>query len=415
MKLCTDAHPAHDHLMVRHSREIAAKLRTLAVMLRRHDQHCWAIGDLVANLVGRHRLRLGAIAKKVGYSKARLSEFHVTAKTFTADQRNAGFYSSLMARRIWKAMPRLEMTPLAIRAEIVKLRGKRPRQIRAHFVEILLGKEKRRALAQGIRFEGSAQTMVNQAHHGDWRDIVPRLPNAGVKLFICDPPFGGYSWRGEGGYLSGRADTNGLRNESDNNTNEAALLVTLPLFAACLPKLAPGGCLLLFQPGGKPDRPEVLMEAQKEGWACLYGLTWLKSTYTPSDCAYPYVPASERILVFARRDDRLEWHEAGLSRSDVLSFPSVTRDATRNMIAGRTPLQAVHMFQKPYELGEFLVRKHTHAGDLAVEPFGCSGEFSIAAARLGRRWVYIESNAENYRWGSQRIAEAVQSAPAKVG
>ena len=57
------------------------------------------------------------------------------------------------------------------------------------------------------------------------------------------------------------AHTSGLRTDSDNNTDPSALNVTLPLFEMCLPRLAVGGCLLLFQSGGKPDRPEILTEA----------------------------------------------------------------------------------------------------------------------------------------------------------
>lgn len=386
--------------------QVACKIRKLARMLKKHDRHCWRIGDLVADLVSHHRLRLGQIAKRAGYSKARLSEFHLTARTFSNDQRNEGnFHDALMARRIWKMLPRLSMTPAAIRSDITKLRGKRPRQIRAYFVKKLLEKEKRAALTNGTQVEAQTNYLINIAHHSDWRSVVPRLPDGSVKLFLCDPPFGGYSWREHGGYTSGRADTNCLRDEADNNTENAALAVTLPLFEECLPKLAAGGCLLLLQPGGKPDRPEILMEASKCGWECLYGLTWLKSTYTPSDCAYPYVPSSERILVFVRQGDRLEWHEAGLSRSDVLEFPSVIIGATMKMLKGDIPLRTYHMFQMPDDLCEFLIRKHTHPGDLTVEPFGCSGAFSIAAAKLERRWVYIESNEANYRWGSERLSE----------
>jgi hypothetical protein len=391
-------------------------MRKLAVLLKRHDRRCWEIGDVVADLVGRHRLLLSVIAKAVGYSKARLSEFHLTAKTFTPAQRREGnFYDALMARRIWKAIPRLGMTPLVIRAEIMRLRGKRPRQIRVHFVQILLERERRKALTQGRKIAPSSLSLADRCYQSDWRDVIPKLPGGSVKVFLCDPPFGGYSWRGDGGYLSSRADGSGLRVDSDNNNAEEAIAVTLPLFGMCLPKLAEGGCMLLFQPGGKPDRVEVLTEAAKHGWACPFGLTWLKETPAPSDCAYPYAPTSERILVFIREGDVLQWHESGLPRADVFSFDSLTRDATRKMIQGKTVSQTLHMFQKPDALAEFLVKKHSHPGDLIVEPFGCSGTFSITAGRLGRRWLYVESNAENYRWGSRRIAEAVADLSAQAG
>jgi len=326
--------------------EIDAKLTMLAEMLRQQDSQCWKIGDVVADLLDRHRLKLFQISAEVGYSKARLSEFHLTSRTFPPCQRDVGsFYDSLMARRVWKAIPRLEMSPMAIRSEIIKLHGKRHRQIRAYFVNILLERERKDSIKAAGVIVNSRGGLINRAHHGDWRDVVPNLPDDSVKVFLCDPPFGGYSWRDDGGYMSSRADANGLRTESDNNSEEQALAVTLPLFKTCLPKLAPGGCLLLFQAGGKADRAEVLAEAAEAGWDCLYGLTWQKNTHTPSDCAYPYAPSTERILVFVRRGDHLEWHESGLPRSDVLHFPSETPGLTMKMIRGQRKLGSFHMFR----------------------------------------------------------------------
>lgn len=399
---------------VRHAGEVAQKLSRLRLLLKAHDRRCWEIGDLCAELIDRHRLRLAEISHRVGYSQARLSELHLTARAFAPDQREEGtFYDALMARSVCRRLPRLGMPLVAVRREIQTLRGKRPRQIRAHFVQKLIAQDQNQVLA---RTAGRREDrFVNAVHHADWRDVVPRLPDQSVKLFMCDPPFGGYAWRPAGGYRSGRADTNGLRVESDHNTAEEALAVTLPLFSACLPKLAAGGCLLLFQPGAKPDRADVLLEAQRQGWVCLYGLVWQKDTCTPSDCAYPYVPASERILVFAREGDRLEWHEQGLSRSDVLHFPSLTQRASVQMERGRLPYRSIHMFQKPPQLCEFLVRKHTHPGELVVEPFGCSGSGCVAAAGLGRRWVYIESHSINFEWGSTRVLEVATGAQRSAG
>lgn len=394
--------PSH----VRHGDGIDKKLRKLRVLLADHDRRCWEIGDLCAELITRHRMRLKNVAVAVGYSKARLSELHLTARAFPPEQRGEGtFYDALMARSVCRRLPRLQMPLVAVRREITNLRGKRPRQIRAHFVEKLIVQDQNATLARSAA-PRNGSSLINAPHHGDWRKVVPQVPTNSVKLFICDPPFGGYTWRPAGGYQSGRGDTNGLRSESDNNTAEEALAVTLPLFEASLTKLAPGGCMLLFQPGGKPDRAELLAETAKQGWDCLYALVWEKGTCAPSDCAYPYAPSSERILVFTRKGDRLEWHEQGLSRSDVLRFDSVTQQATARMERGSLAFRSIHMFQKPAGLCEFLVRKHTHPGDLVVEPFGCSGSGCVAAKQLGRRWVYIESNPDNFNWGRSRVAAA---------
>lgn len=79
------------------------------------------------------------------------------------------------------------------------------------------------------------------------------------------------------------------------------------------------------------------------------------------------------------------------------------------------PYGDYHMFQKPPELMEFLVQHHSFPGDLVVEPYGCSGSGAIASAKLNRRWVYVESNEENYLWGSQRVMKAVSEGSVKAG
>ena len=185
-----------------------------------------------------------------------------------------------------------------------------------------------------------------------------------------------------------------------------------------MPKLAPGGCILLFQAGGKPDRPAVLAEAEQQGWTCLYAISWHKgASRAPVDTAEPYWASSERILVFARGGEHLESAEVSLNRSDIMSIPSITQNAAIKMSHGKSGLTFydLHQFQKPAELMQNLIRKHTFSGDLVVDAFSCSGVTCIEAARLGRRWVYIESNKNNFEWGSQRVMKNLNELQVKAG
>jgi len=56
-----------------------------------------------------------------------------------------------------------------------------------------------------------------------------------------------------------------------------------------------------------------------------------------------------------------------------------------------------------------LIGKHTHPGELVIEPFGGSGSGSAcrAAAELGRHWVYCETNAGAFDLGSVNIANTI--------
>lgn len=295
------------------------------------------------------------------------------------------------------------MTPDEICHEVKKLQGRRPKQVKSYFVQMMVRRNANKAMAKSAKEMNLSKDVFNKAYHADWREIIPKIPDKSVKLIIADPPYGGYSWTTDGSYLSSRCETSGLRCDTDNATLDKALEVTLPLFDLCLNKLTDGGCLLLYQPGGKPDRPEIIQKANETGWDCPYGLTWLKGNSSASDCSTPYAPMSERILVFVPKGTKLEWHEQGLNRSDVIDIPRITRRATLDMHHGRTEYGSIHMFQKPDELCDLLVKKHTHFQEVVFEPFGCSASGCISAGKNGRRWIYTESNKQNFEWGSSRI------------
>lgn len=256
--------------------------------------------------------------------------------------------------------------------------------------------------------------LINACHHVQWQTIVPKLPASSVNLFLVDPPFG-YNEFIEKNHLSYKTATGAMRTSCDNASPEEAMAATLPLFELCLPKLAPSGTLLLFQPGGRPDRLEVLQEADKCGWESVYGLCWSKGSLSTGNFRNPYRICSERILVFTRKGEKLKKGQDGLPTSTILDFPTETSHATVKMSAGKMNMGDYHLFQKPSTLMEFLVAHHSYPGELVCTPFGCSGAGAIAAHRLNRNWIYIESNKDNFIYGSQRINKALKMKSTKVG
>ena len=392
--------------------QVLSKLKTLRKMLRQQDNKCWEIGDLCIELIDDHKLSLRQIGEFTDYSRTRISHFHLTARTFTInDRKSYTFQDSLTARQIYYRLPRLSMTPVEIRDVIVKLRNKTPAQVRGHFIKLLMEKEKNQHLAHSAQSYVNTDNLINNCHHSDWRDIVSDLSDGSVQLIIADPPFATSS-----GYMSKREETNALRTDCDYGiSDEQALEVTLPLFELCFPKLAPDGIMLLFQGGGKSDRIEVLQKAHKCGWECLYGLTWDKGHISVGNFMNPYLICSERILVFGRKNIKPKKYQDGLPHPDVLHFRTETQWITKKMHSGKVAYGDHHMFQKPPELMEFLVKHHSFPGDLVLEPFGCSGSGVVAASKLNRKWVYIESNKENFEWGSRRVLKEVSELSAQVG
>jgi len=391
------------------------RLKRLKKLLKQQDSKCWEIGDICIELIGSNRLSLRQISEFTDYSRARISHFHLTARAFPPGQREGyTFQDSLTARQVCLQLPRLNMSPVEVRDVVVRLKNKTARQVRAHFVQILTQKEINQSLAESAKNTPGVNQLINNCHWADWRDIVPQLPRNSVQLFVCDPPFAQYG--GKGGYVSHRTHTNGMRNDCDNNASEEeALSVTLPLFELCLPTLAPDGVLLLFQGGAKCDRIEVLQKAEECGWDCVCALTWYKGKLSMGSHQNPYFLCSEKILVFCRKGARLKKFQNGMPHPDILDFPTETNQVTLKMNRGEMGFGDYHQFQKPPELMEFLIRHHSYPGDLVVTPFGCSGVGAISALKLGRQWVYVEQNQNNYTWGSQRVLKALEESAVMAG
>lgn len=395
---------------------VKSKLNELKKLLDKQERTCWKIGDVCIELIDKYYLSLRQIGDATGYTKARISHFHLTCRAFPKDKREGcTFQDSLTARQIYNCMARLNMSIFEIRERISKLDDRTARSARAHFVNILMDREINQSIANSSRVGIQGGSIINNCHNVDWRTIIPKLPDNSVKLFICDPPFGGYQKDKEGSYSSYLTQTSGMRDDCDYGTTDAALEVTLPLFKICLPKLAKDGVLLLFQAGGRPDNPQIILEAQEQGWECKYTLTWLKGNLAVGDHTNPYRVSTEKILVFIKKGEKVLRHEKGTPSSDVLDFRTETMNVTRRMDCGMMEYGDYHQFQKPELLMDFLVKTHTYPGDLVVEPFGCSGSGVVSALKHDRKWIYVESNQNNFAWGAGRINKIISNLSVQAG
>jgi DNA modification methylase len=192
-----------------------------------------------------------------------------------------------------------------------------------------------------------------------------------------------------GGYSSGSSRSR----QSDNATGRAGLALVIDLLRDWQPKLAPGGVLLLWQ-ASEPLHGEVLEAVERFKWNLGGPVIWDKGRPQPGDLGAPYSRQTEMLWVLSRPGDDLINHD-GSSRSDIFRFRPVSSPS----FAG----QQDHCFEKPQPLCEFLICKHSHRGELVLDLCGCTGSMTLAAIDADRRWMYVESNAKNYRLGAGRI------------
>jgi hypothetical protein len=385
---------------VRRNGPLLALLGELRRLLQSEAANAFAIGDLVNRLKTTHGLMVKQMARILGASAQRLSEFRRTAAAFPKEHRDfdVDFHFYTIASR---AAGRLGLSPVEVIKDIVRRRLDSTRKATMYLARKIAARENLRSRDLAAIRAVRGGELIGRCHLADYRDVIGRLETGAVKLMIADPPYGQYGQLRDGEHTRVAS----TRRDCDSLRHDEAVAVTVDLFRLALPKLAQGGCMVVFRPGAIADPSWLMDAAEAHGWACRYALTWHKGSVKLADASEPYAASSERMLVFARPGDRLINHD-GSERGDVIKITPVRP----NYATGHDH----HLFEKPLDLMRFLIKKHCYEGELVIEPFGGSGGATLAAIELNRQWLYCESNRANFELGSSRIARQLAERTARV-
>lgn len=349
----------------------------------------WQIGETV-NLLKSMGVKIYQQAEYVKFSRQRLSEYRRTAEAFPSECRREGICFDFHNKARCAAVPQ-GVKPEDVVEMIAKKGARTVREASA-----LVAAWKRERDAAGV-FPWVEQAVMRMpdlwrtCHPKDFRDCFRKFEERSVKLVIADPPYGAYGKNTSGNPL-GSSDRLVI---CDGMDDESARALHRDLFIMSLPLMRPGGCLVLCRPGGHVDPPWLITMALEAGWECKHACGWRRGSPKLGNGSSPYTTGTERLLVFCRVGDHLQNHD-GSSRDDIFDVPQARR-------RGDDPKR--HAFGKPVELMARLINKHSFPHETVVEPFGGSGPVSRAAIRLGRTWMYCESNYDNYRIGSGLITE----------
>jgi hypothetical protein len=223
--------------------------------------------DLLVQLVDVHRLRAIDIARATGLRPADLCQMLATARTFPQDSRPAGvpYNIFLLATRMLRKFPGLEMPPAEALAEILRMGFSQHRDVTRHFSQLARATELRRALP-GQRT--SDDGVVGSMHHARFQELLHRIPDGAAKVVHADPPYR-YRSAANGAYAS----TSARSRHCDNDKGEDAIALVVDLLRDWQPKLAPGGVLLLWQASG-PLQREILDAVDRFVWSLTGPIIW---------------------------------------------------------------------------------------------------------------------------------------------
>jgi DNA modification methylase len=348
-----------------------------------------ARGDLLVELIDVYGVRAIDIARRTGERPGDLSEMVAVCRTFPRQsrQRDAIYNHLLLATRAMRRFPTLGLTPEAALREIIRTGLTQHRDVTRHFDR--LSRRRSTHLLEGPSVEAS-DPLLDRCHHARVQDVLPRLADGSIQMLAIDPVY--VFARSNSTY---RARAARSRDCDDMHDPAAAIGTVIDVLRISQPKLAPGGVFLLWQPW-QSLRPEIMAAADEHGWVIDGPIIWDKGRPQPGRFDSPYSPQGEFLWLLHRPGDSPVDCDGDLSREMILNFPPVSAPSSAH--------QQLHAFEKPVALCEHLVRKHSRPGDVVVDACACTGSMSVAARKLGRRWVYIESSNENFAIGAGRLA-----------
>lgn len=277
--------------------------------------------------------------------------------------------------------------------------------------------------------EKDGMDFVNQIIHGDCEDVLKKWPENAVDLIFTSPP-----------YADRRANTYGGVKPGDY------VDWFLPKAEQFLRVLKPTGTFILnikerVVNGERHTYViELILKMREQGWLWTEEFMWHKKNSYPGKWPNRFRDSWERLLQFNKHRNFRMYQEAVMvpvgewakKRLNNLSETDQKRDESKaesgfgknvSNWVGRDkvyPTNVIHLATEcsnrnhsaafPENLPTWFIKLFTQADDRVLDPFIGSGTTAVAAKRLKRNYIGIDTDAEYCRQARKRVLKVQQIA-----
>lgn len=216
---------------------------------------------------------------------------------------------------------------------------------------------------------------------GDCLELMKDIPDKSIDLIITDPPYL-ISYK-----TNRRKDkTHDFCSEIPNDNNHSLIE---QFFKESYRVLKDNTAMYCFC---SPKTIDFFMEQSYiYGFKIKNQIVWKKNNWTAGDLKAQFGQQYELLLLLNK--GRKEFN--GTRLNDVWEFPKVS---------GKKQL---HQNQKPVELLERCIEKHSNENELILDPFMGSGSTGVACINTNRKFIGIELDDKYFDIAVKRI-EAVE-------
>lgn len=223
--------------------------------------------------------------------------------------------------------------------------------------------------------------------NGDCFELIKKIPNDSIDLVLIDPP---YEVSRDTNFAKGECKgTNVDRfrvsmdfGDWDNNFTGLDIIIK-----ECYRILKKSGTLICFYDLWKITPLKEYFEEAK--FKQIRFIEWLKTNPVPLNSKINYLTNSREIAISGVKGGKPTFHSE--YDNGIYQYP-ICHDKDR-----------FHPTQKPLQLIEDIIKKHSNENDLIVDCFMGSGTTGVAAINLKRNFIGIERNKEYFEKAEIRI------------
>lgn len=223
--------------------------------------------------------------------------------------------------------------------------------------------------------------------HGDCFELIKKIPNDSVDLVLIDPP---YEVSRDTNFASGEAkgkDTDRFRVSMDFGDWDNNFTGLDRIIKECYRILKKSGTLICFYDLWKITPLKDYFEDAK--FKQIRFIEWLKTNPVPLNSKINYLTNSREIAISGVKGGKPTFHSE--YDNGIYQYP-ICHDKDR-----------FHPTQKPLQLIEDIIKKHSNENDLIVDCFMGSGTTGVGAIKLNRNFIGIELNKEYFERAKVRI------------
>lgn len=220
-------------------------------------------------------------------------------------------------------------------------------------------------------------------------DFLPKIETKSINLILIDPP---YEISRETNFQSGEltgTDTDRFRISMDFGDWDKNFTGLETIFKEGYRVLKDGGTMICFYDIWKIETIKKYYDNNK--FKQIRFIEWLKTNPVPINSKINYLSNAREIAVLGIKKAKPTFNSS--YDNGIYNFP-ICHDKGR-----------FHPTQKPLELIEALILKHSNEGDTVLDCFSGSGTTGVAALKNNRNFLGCEINPEYYEKSLQRIKE----------